>query len=115
MNIPFSYLHDSTLPGLAQENSSGEAYESPVFRLQDPERDGAIPRLEFHNISPALHLFLRSTVTQNHCAHPDYIAKDGVSPFLQGGYDLKEGWLLIEFWCPRESAVEYSNANGSVT
>jgi hypothetical protein len=101
------FPHDSTISGLARANAEGEEYEQPVFRLRRPRSERELPRLQFNNISPALHQFLRSTVSQNHSHHPDYIAKDGVTPFLQGGSELKEGYLLIEFWCERERAVPY--------
>lgn len=98
--------HFSTLYRLDVVNIKGEPYENPVFELV-PKSGAQLAKLEFHNASPALHSMLRRTVAHNYMPHPDYIAKSAVNPFLQGGSDLTEGWLLIEFWCEDNIAERY--------
>lgn len=52
---------------------------------------------------------LRGIVTNNWSDSPDYIAKQGASPFLQGYQEPSngaDGWCLVEFWSDDDAAIQ---------
>lgn len=98
-------IHPPTYPGYSSQNKAGENYENPEFKLTKPHRNNFC--LVFKNASPQLHNMVTSTVSNNWCDSVDYKKKDGVNPFIQGGFDLTEGFLMIEFWCEEDKASEY--------
>lgn len=56
------------------------------------------------------HLVLRHILHQSYIDHPDYLARQKVSPFFQGGsvWSPVDGtqWVLIEFWCGDTQAID---------
>lgn len=98
-------MHSSTYYGYPSKNKHGEDYEQPEFKLTKPHLKNFC--LVFENASPQLHKMVTSTVSNNWRDSIDYKKKDGVNPFIQGGYDRTDGWLMIEFWCEEDKASEY--------
>lgn len=72
------------------------------------------PAIEIDNADKKLHIFLKAVVCDNWMDSPDYIAKQKVHPFVQGGHSEEKGWIMIEFWCKDidmlHSYVAYLNA-----
>lgn len=58
------------------------------------------PAIEIHDASKELHSFLRSVVCNNWINDEEYKVSKASGAFLQGGSNLEEGWILIEFWRP---------------
>ena len=58
------------------------------------------PAIELHNASKELHSFLKAIVCNNWIDSEEYKVSKASGAFLQGGSDLEEGWILIEFWRP---------------
>lgn len=54
--------------------------------------------IEIANAPTKLHCWLRGAVLANHIDDPFYLKKQEVTPFLQGGSNRYNGWILIEFW-----------------
>jgi len=51
------------------------------------------------NADAKIHKFLKGVVCNDWINDPDYKAKIGVSPFVQGAAFDEDGWIFIEFWC----------------
>lgn len=55
--------------------------------------------IEINNADAKIHKFLKGVVCNTRITHPDYKAKIGVNPFVQGGAEADKGRIFIEFWC----------------
>ncbi len=64
-------------------------------------------KIELTDASKDEHAFLRRAIMANHLDDPFYIARSKANPFLQGGCNETDGWILIEFWSTKERAEEY--------
>ena len=70
-----------------------------------------MPCIELENAGKRTHSILRRIVMNNWMDSDDYKISKAAGAFFQGGYDLKEGWILIEFWNSKGvgAFVEYTN------
>lgn len=66
------------------------------------------PAIELHDASKDLHSFLRAVVCNNWINDEEYKVSKASGAFLQGGSNLEEGWILIEFWRP-EGVQQFVN------
>lgn len=67
--------------------------------------------VELEDASAEVHGLLRGIVLNNQMGSEDYRYSRKAGAFLQGGSNLKKGWIFIEFWDPRgaEDFVRYAN------
>lgn len=71
------------------------------------------PALEIENASKELHGFIRRILSCNYMGDYHYELTRRAGAFFQGGSNLEEGWLLIEFWKPSgaQEFIDYININ----
>lgn len=62
--------------------------------------------IELTDASRKEHDYLRRAVCDQRIDSEFYKRKQSVMPFLQGGSDNTEGWILIEFWTLDRDAVQ---------
>jgi hypothetical protein len=60
-----------------------------------------VPCLEFKDASPELHAFLKSVINNRDIRTEANKITHAAGAFCQGGSDLTEGWIMIEFWKPK--------------
>jgi hypothetical protein len=73
-----------------------------------------MPCIQLTDATVEQHWFLKRAVRDNDTRSKFYQKKQDANPFIQGGYDKKEGWLLIEFWGPKETIQPYVDWLNSV-
>jgi len=56
--------------------------------------------LQFENAPKELHSLIKEILSNQYYDTKDYKISHNAGAFFQGGYNLTEGWVLIEFWKP---------------
>lgn len=72
---------------------------SVVYLEDSPMATTKCIQLQF--ASKELHGLIRSIVMNNTTSSHYYNVSKKAGAFFQGGSDLDEGWILIEFWIPK--------------